>query len=90
MQQFIDDESGYLIWLSRHPNGYVVNAERVPRPNYLILHRATCGTISGMPARGRFWSCDYSKTCNTSLEELAMWARQGVGGEATACGQCHP
>jgi hypothetical protein len=90
VQQFIDDESGYLTWLSRHPNGYVVNAAREPRPSYLVLHRATCGTISGTPARGDLWTRDLSKTCSTQRSELEDWARHVVGGSVGPCGLCRP
>jgi hypothetical protein len=90
MQQFIDDESGYLGWIAGHPSGFVVNALREPRPEYLILHRATCGTISGMPARGNYWTKDFGKTCSLNRAELEGWARRHVGGELHPCGLCRP
>ena len=90
MQQFIDDESGYLTWIARHHNGFVVNAAREPGPTYLILHRATCGTISGTPARGNLWTKDLSKTCSVDRAELEGWARRHVGGDLHPCGLCRP
>ena len=48
---FKDDDSGYREWLADHQGSdtYVLNAERNPKPAYLILHRATCHTVSGEP-----------------------------------------
>jgi hypothetical protein len=45
-----DDDAGYLAWVESHQHGFVVNTTRKPDPRYLILHRATCGTITGKPA----------------------------------------
>jgi hypothetical protein len=47
VQTFVDDDLGYQRWLEMYPDLYVLNAERVPRPSYLVLHRVTCCTISG-------------------------------------------
>lgn len=62
-EMFTDDDQGYLDWLERHPAGFVVNTFRIPNPSYVILHvtdrccRATCGTITGTPARGELHPC---------------------------------
>ena len=85
---FVDDEDGYLGWLGVHSTGYVLNCERDPRATYLVVHRATCGTISGEPARGRNWTAAYQKVCADSLPELEDWARPV--GSLSACGLCHP
>lgn len=55
------DDIGYTDWLSRHPQGMVLTCERSPRASYLVLHRPTCSTISGTPARGRVWTGLYLK-----------------------------
>ncbi len=52
MRRFEDDDDGYLHWLGTHPDLHVLNTARNPTPAYLVLHRATCHTISGTPARG--------------------------------------
>jgi hypothetical protein len=39
VQEFQDDDAGYLAWVQQHPDGFVLNTERRPSPNYLILHR---------------------------------------------------
>jgi hypothetical protein len=87
VESFIDDDIGYLQWLTAHPDGFVMNADRNPVPAYLLLHRTSCHTISGTPARGSRWTGDYIKFCGRR-HELEEFARCNVGGEARACGLC--
>ena len=64
----------------------MLNAERNPKPAYLILHRATCHTISGEPARGSQWTHDFIKVCGSHAElESFAWS---VGGTPQRCGHC--
>lgn len=86
--EFIEDDKGYVAWLAGHPDGFVLNCERPPRPAYLMLHRATCWTISGAPARGRNWTVTYQKVCADTFAELSSWA--GQVGAPTGCGFCTP
>lgn len=71
---FRDDEMGYLEWLERHPNGFVVNSRRTLDPEYLVLHRARCTSIrrySSMDTDpGGFTERGYVKMCSGSIEEL--------------------
>ena len=86
-----DDDRAYLTWLSSHPNGYVVNTFRTPRSDYLILHRASCGTISGTPARGNRWTTgEFLKVCSEDRADLDRWAQSNVGGSLQPCGLCRP
>jgi hypothetical protein len=91
MRIFEDDDTGYLAWVESHQHGFVVNTYRKPDPRYLILHRATCGTITGKPARGDRWTTgDFLKACSETGAALDHWARQTAGGELHPCGLCHP
>jgi hypothetical protein len=86
---FVDDDEGYLLWLHAHPTGLVVNARKRIDPTYLILHKASCGTINGKPARGDCWTTgNFVKACSTDLDPLAVWARRTHGGPLTSCGLC--
>jgi hypothetical protein len=86
MRHFVDDDAGYLGWLADHPQGFVLNTGRSPSAAYLMLHRASCGSIRGTPARGITFTGDYSKVCG-GREELDAFARQ-VGGMTTSCRLC--
>jgi hypothetical protein len=88
VQIFRDDEEGYLAWLAGHPAGFVLNVNRRPRPNYLILHRATCRTISGRPTRGGPWTGQYIKVCSHDELQIAAWTGRTVGAAPTRCGVC--
>ena len=84
--EFMDDDQGYIAWLAEHPDGYVLNCGRPPRPSYLKLHKATCGTINGAP--GRLWTVTYQKVCAETLKEIEAWTRPI--GSPTCCGICKP
>jgi hypothetical protein len=90
VKHFVDDDTEYLIWLTGHPTGYVLNCERDPKPNYLVLHLANCTTISGTPSHGVYWTRDLRKVCADSVVELDRWARDTVGTVPSRCGMCHP
>jgi hypothetical protein len=87
MQRFEDDDVGYENWLAKHPCLYVLNTARKPAPNYLMLHRATCHTIAGVPARGVRWTGEYIKFCGQRVE-LEDFAQTHVGGNAFPCRLC--
>src|ERR1700746_2835087 len=86
MERFIDNDPGYLDWLARHPDGFVINTGRTPSAAYLMLHRAGCGTISGAPARGTTFTGDYVKVCGGG-DDLERFAHQ-LGAQARPCGLC--
>jgi hypothetical protein len=86
MRHFVDDDAAYLEWLADHPTGFVINTGRNPSAAYLMLHRANCRTISGVPARGATFTGDYTKVCG-GRDELEAFAGQ-LGGAVQACGLC--
>lgn len=87
VEHFVDDDdSAYLRWVADHPSGYVVNADRNPSAAYLMLHRADCRTITGVPAQGSRFTRDYTKVCG-SRGELEAFAA-GLGGSVKPCGIC--
>jgi hypothetical protein len=40
--RFKDDDNGFLAWLARNPDGYVINSERSPKPSYRVLRYSGC------------------------------------------------
>src|ERR1700722_12789244 len=86
MRRFVDDDRGYLDWLDHHPDGFVINTGRTPSAAYLMLHRASCGTISGKPASGTNFMGEYAKVCG-ERNELEEFARH-LGGHAQPCRLC--
>jgi hypothetical protein len=88
---FEDDDAGYLDWVRQRPDGYVLNSYRKPSANYLPLHRASCWTITGKPARGDRWTTgDFIKVCADTRPDLEQWARQIAGGTVSPCSWCIP
>jgi hypothetical protein len=87
MERFVDDDAGYLRWVADHPDGYVANVERRPRAGNVLLHRATCRTINGVPTRGGPWTGPYVKWCG-DRGTLEAYVRSHVGGDARPCQVC--
>lgn len=87
--EFKDDDAAYGEWLSAHPEGYVLNTRREIDPNYVVLHRSTCGTISRPAEDGAYTSNAYMKIAG-DLEALEDWARRRARGISKRCGLCNP
>jgi len=91
VQCFIDDDDSYVRWLDGHPEGFVLNAERNPTPDYLVLHRASCSTISRLqPGATRWTTGDYIKLCGIELSLTHMLGTRSVENPAAAAsaGDC--
>lgn len=94
MEIFRDDEQGYLNWIATHRDGFVLNSRSNPSPAYLVLHKATCGHISGHTvnyAPNAFTGKDYIKVCSKKIEEIKAWAAS-IGGRqfSGVCRDCQP
>lgn len=90
VDEFRDDDRGYLAWTTAHPDGYVINIQRSLNPADARLHRADCYTINGHPARGQTWTGPYIKVCSTSVRDVREWAREHVRAGILGCGVCKP
>ncbi len=86
MPQFTDDDPGYMRWLVRNPNGWVLNADRQPKADYLVLHRSTCWTISRSSVR--YTSGDFLKRCDSDPQNLSDWAVSQTGNTPDVCQKC--
>jgi Putative DNA-binding domain len=86
VKHFVNDDAAYLGWVADHPSDYVINANQNPSAAYLMLHRASCRTITGVPARGSTFTGDYSKIWG-SRDELEAFAAE-LGGSVRLCGIC--
>jgi len=86
--RFQDDDEAYRAWIADHPNGFVLNTFREPKPTYLILHRADCGSISS----GRisdYTTGKYIKICSVDENDIERWGRDHTGGDLHNCQLCH-
>lgn len=92
---FDGNDEAYLAWLTAHPAGFVVNTRRGDgSPNYMVLHRASCGTISRAEGPvGQWTERGYMKICADTVEDLRrMTHRLGrqEGDFSKCCGTCNP
>jgi hypothetical protein len=72
MQHFVNDDTGYMLWLAQHPNGFVINTYSAPSAAYLKLHLASCPSISRLqPTATTFTEGEYSKLSHRSTARRA-------------------
>jgi hypothetical protein len=88
--EFKDDDAGYLAWVKKYRHGFVLNAARSPRSDYLVLHKSICHTITGKPTVGDRWTDQYIKICSMSRADLWNWANREAGGDVQPCAFCTP
>lgn len=88
---FDNDDAAYLEWLAGNPDGYVVNVREKLSPDYVMLHRATCPTISGPQEPGAYTERSYRKLCGRTLADVAeapTWCRRARGSFTKRCSIC--
>jgi hypothetical protein len=85
----LNDDSVYIAWIARHRQGFVVDCQRKPTKNHLILHRATCSVIKPHK-RARLTTGAHVKACALDAAELTAWAAEQTGGGVIACSECQP
>jgi hypothetical protein len=90
MEEFRNDDRGYLNWVARNPRGYVINIQRSLNSSDARLHRADCRTVTGTPPRGRAWTGLYIKICSLDSAALDDWATRQIGTPIKRCGICEP
>lgn len=85
----INDDAIYVSWIYRHRQGFVVDCNRKPTKQHLVLHRATCSVIKPHK-RARLTTGAHIKACSLDAAELASWALEQTGGGVVACSECQP
>jgi hypothetical protein len=89
IQEFRDDDGGYLEWIVVNPAGYVLNIPRGLNPSDAKLHRASCWTID--PRRRQMTMTEsYIKLCSLDHAALDRWATARAGAAISRCGTCLP
>lgn len=93
MIEFKNNEDGYFMWLMAHPDGFVLNVRFEADPEYVVLHRASCGTISSdkLPP-GAYTNRKFRKWCAKKADDLrpaAMLEGREDGSFSKHCGICN-
>ena len=91
--RFDNDDAGYLAWLSWNNQGYVVNVRRRLTPDYVVLHRASCGSISALREDGAYTERSYVKFCGRALpdiDEAPTACGRTRGSFTKRCSLCKP
>ena len=89
---FSGDDEAYFAWLRKYPDGFVVNGRRHKfDPDYLVLHRAVCGSISREVDDGQYTERGYIKICAATREDLQQYLARKTGrqnGFSKECSLC--
>jgi hypothetical protein len=94
---FDNDDGAYFEWLAGHPTGFVVNGRQEFDRDYLVLHRASCGSVNvhrGMKDEpGGFTERNFVKYCADSIEDLEAYLNKLAGRSQSfskECSLCKP
>lgn len=93
---FNGSDQRYRKWLKAHIAGFVINTRRRTDPDYMVLHRAACSSISrytSVARSGAFTERAYIKVCGEKVEELRSWAKSNGrpdGSFSIECSRCKP
>jgi hypothetical protein len=93
-EKFTNNDKGYRAWLVANSDGFVLNVRSVPDPEYIVLHRAACHSISNDGhAPDAFTGRTYRKICATTVADLKLAAKtegRRDGKFSKCCGLCKP
>lgn len=90
---FDGDDSAYYVWLARNPEGYVVNVRRRCSPDYVVLHRASCGHIANPKEGGAYTERGYAKLCASThkdIRDAPTHCGRAKGSFTKKCAHCRP
>lgn len=94
MNRFAKDDSAYFAWLAENPAGFVLNVRKTADPDYVVLHRAICPSISSTAVdRGAYTGRGYRKWCASQADALRAAAKlegRPDGSFSNRCGMCKP
>ncbi len=62
--EFMDNDKGYVAWLAEHPDGFVLNCDRQPRPSYRNHSRP----------RSAAWvrHLEHTRACDLGIREITL------------------
>jgi hypothetical protein len=88
---FDGNDGTYQDWLAMNSGGFVVNVRRNLSPKYMVLHRASCATVSKygrMSKQGGFTERSFIKVCASDTDTLRAWARRHGRADGTFSKEC--
>jgi hypothetical protein len=90
VQEFSSNDKAYQEWVTKHPQGFVINTNQGVSPEYMALHKATCGHVSNFDNReqGAFTERGYMKVCSTEIDQLREWAKVHGRTDGSFTGNC--
>ena len=94
IETFDYSDEAYLAWNAKHPRGFVVNTRRRGDPDYVVLQRASCGSVNrhrGMSDNpGGFTERNYVKVCADILRRHFQLKSGREEPFSKICSRCSP
>jgi hypothetical protein len=89
-REFSPDDTGYRAWVDSHPQGFVLNQPRTPRPQAPTLHRVGCAALAGRDGGPQTLTDRAIKVGSPSADTLKAWSVARGTGAPTTCRRCNP
>ena len=87
---FRNDDRGFIAWVARHPQGFILNRYRSNGASSQVLHRAHCTLFrTSHDSPYAFTGARFIKICADNVEPLEAHAKR-IGGVLTRCRICNP
>lgn len=88
---FVNDDRGYLYWVTHHRQGFVLDGKRKPKVGHLVVYRSTSREIKSASSRRVHWTTGGKlKACCLDRAQLETWAGEETGAAAEYCPTCEP
>lgn len=92
VEDFQDNDAGFVAWVAVNPAGYVLNIQRSHNPVDARVHAAGCGHIARAIRAAedgtKRATSTYIKVCSVSLTELDEWSQGEIGRSIRRCPHC--
>jgi len=88
VHEYRDDDDGYMEWLHKNPNGYVINIQRSHSATDAHVHDASCSTLKAPISEGLQLTHQYVKVCGRDLVDVQEWTASHLSEPIPDCGIC--
>jgi hypothetical protein len=90
---FTSNDAEFLQWCDDHRSGFVVSARRKAGANSIVLHKASCLSVTQRRTPGAYTERGHIKCCADSIDDLRVELRRHLSGaelKLRDCPLCKP
>jgi hypothetical protein len=87
--QLFQDDTEFIEWARVHPEGFVINFRANRSPDYIVLHRANCRTITtSTQGSGPLTTGAYRKVGSRDFRTFDTWIPRNIAGGQYVSDEC--